>query len=220
MALFVRSVAISRSINHSSNFVGSFPLKMAMSYSSKFMRFVCFCVVHNVSVYWGITSPKGSKGEGVEVGCALSMRERFCSSHSMQTNPSIGWPSLTSTHCHKLLISLVSAVNFTWLLCRRLQPSASDHPKAIVVPELFVLSLSLLVPISIHPVSSTWELSSMSLPVCPVPLWQVVIAWVLYVAQNDWCLSLSFPRTVLSGECTQLLLLLWCPVLCRVFLCK
>ena len=48
---------------------------MEMSCSSEFVRFVCFCVVHNVSMYWHITSLKDSIGTGVEVSCALSVRE-------------------------------------------------------------------------------------------------------------------------------------------------
>ena len=86
----VRSAAVSKSVNYSSNFVESCSLKMTISCSIEFVRFVCFCVVHNVSVYWCITSPKGSEGVGVEVSCTLSVRERFCSSLSMQSNPSIG----------------------------------------------------------------------------------------------------------------------------------
>ena len=186
----VRSAAVSKSVNHSSNFVESCSLKMAMSCSREFVRFVCFCVVHSVSVYWCTTSPNGSVGAGVEVSCALSMRERFCSSHSMfYAVQSLCWLtfSMASTCCHKLFISLVSMVKFAWLLGKRSprQPSTSDPPKASIVSELFVLSLSLLGPISMPLVSSTWELRSLSLPVCPVPLWQVVIAWVLYVAQYD-----------------------------------
>ena len=86
----VKSVAFSQSVNHSSNFAELCSLQTAMSCSSEFVRSVCFCVVHNVSVYWHITSPKGSEGAEVEVRCALSMTERFCSSHSMQSNPSLG----------------------------------------------------------------------------------------------------------------------------------
>ena len=78
----VRSTAISISINHSSNFVESCSLKMTMFCSREFVRFVCFCAVHTVSMYWCTTSPNGCVGVGVEVVCVLSMRERFCSSHS------------------------------------------------------------------------------------------------------------------------------------------
>ena len=72
------------------NFVDSYPLKTTMSCSREFVRFVCFCVVHSVSVYWHITFPRGPVGAGTEVSCAPSVRERFCSSHSMQSNPSVG----------------------------------------------------------------------------------------------------------------------------------
>ena len=65
--------------------------------------------------------------------------------------------------------------------------------------------------------SSTWESRSLSLPLCPIPPWQVVIVWFLYVVYYDWYLCLSFLSMVLSSECTQLLLLLWCPVMCRAF---
>ena len=88
--LLVRLAAVSKSVNHSSNFVESYSLKIAMSYSSEFVRFVYFCVVHSVSVYWCITSPKGSVGAGVEVSCTLSMRKRFCSSHSKWSSPYAG----------------------------------------------------------------------------------------------------------------------------------
>ena len=102
----VRSTVVSKFVNHSSNFAESCSLKTAMSCSSEFVKFVCFCVVYNVSVYWHITSLKDSEGVGVEVGCILSMRERFCSSCSMWSSPPAGWPSLASTHCYKLLILL------------------------------------------------------------------------------------------------------------------
>ena len=163
---------------------------MTMSCSSEFVRFVCFCVVHIVSLYWHTTSLNGFVGAGVEVSCGLSMRERFHSSFykwSMWSNPSAGWPSLASTYCCTLLIFLASMLKFAWPLGRRLPrwPSTSDPLKAILVSKLFVVSLSLLGPISMPPVSSMWELRSLSLPVCPAPLWWVVIAWVLYVAQHD-----------------------------------
>ena len=86
----VRSAAVSKSVNHSSNFVDLYSLKTAMSYSREFVRFVCFCVVHSVSVYWHITFPNGSVCAWVEVSCTLSAREIFCSSHSTWSNPSIG----------------------------------------------------------------------------------------------------------------------------------
>ena len=93
----VRSAVVSISVNHFSNFVESCSLKMAMSYSREFVRFVCFCAVHRVSIYWHITSLNGSVGPWGEAGCALSIRERFSSSFSswsMPSNPSFGCPSL------------------------------------------------------------------------------------------------------------------------------
>ena len=81
----VRSAAVSKSVNHSSNFVETCSLKMAMSCSREFVKFICFCVVHSVSVYWHATSLNGSVGAWVEVSCILSVREIFCSSHSMQS---------------------------------------------------------------------------------------------------------------------------------------
>ena len=83
----VRSAAVSKSVNHSSNFVESCSLKMAIFCSSEFVRFVCLCVVHSMSMYWCITSLKGSVSAGVEVSHALSVRERFCGSHSMHPIP-------------------------------------------------------------------------------------------------------------------------------------
>ena len=65
----VRSAAVSISINQSSHFVESYSLKTVMSCSKELGRFVCFCVVHNVSVYWHIISPKGSVGVDVEGSC-------------------------------------------------------------------------------------------------------------------------------------------------------
>ena len=43
--------------------------------------------------------------------------------------------------------------------------------KASMVSKLFMLSLSLLGPISMSPVSSMWELRFLSSPVCPVLPW-------------------------------------------------
>ena len=109
-----------------------------MSCCREFVRLLCFCVVHRVSVYWHTNFPDGSVDDGVGVSFDLSMRERFCSScsrWSMQSNPSGGCPSLASIHCHKLFISLVCMPKFAWLLGRRSprHPSASDPLKAIVV---------------------------------------------------------------------------------------
>ena len=112
----VRSAAVSISINQSSSFVELYSLKTVMSCSKEFVRCVCFCVVHKVLVYWCITSWKGSVGVDVGEGCGWSARERFCSSHSVQSQLSAGWPSPASTHWHKSFISLVSAINLVWLL--------------------------------------------------------------------------------------------------------
>ena len=60
----VRSAAVSMSISQSSNLVELCSLKTAISCSSEFVRFDCFCVVQKVSVYYCITSPKGSVGVG------------------------------------------------------------------------------------------------------------------------------------------------------------
>ena len=89
----VRSTAVSISVNHSCSFVESHSLKTAMSCGRELVRCVCFCAVHSVSVYWHTTSPKGSVGHGVEVGCVLRVRESVhssCSRQSMQSNPSSG----------------------------------------------------------------------------------------------------------------------------------
>ena len=59
---FVRSAAVSMSVSHSSNLVESCLLKTAVSCSNDFVKFVCFCVVHKVFVYFCITSLKGSVG--------------------------------------------------------------------------------------------------------------------------------------------------------------
>ena len=86
----VKSAVVSMSVSYSSNFAELCSLKMSMSCSKEFVRFVCFCVVHYVSMYWNTISPNGSASGGVEVSYALSVRERFCSSHSMWSNPSAG----------------------------------------------------------------------------------------------------------------------------------
>ena len=62
--LFVRSAAVFISRSHSSNFVESYSLKTVMTCSKEFVRLVCFFVVHEVLVYWFITSPKGLVGVG------------------------------------------------------------------------------------------------------------------------------------------------------------
>ena len=71
----VRSAAVSMSVNHSSSLVQSCSLKTVISSSTEFIRFECFCVVHKVSVYCHITSPKGSVGAGG--GGGWSAIERF-----------------------------------------------------------------------------------------------------------------------------------------------
>ena len=87
---------------------------MAMSCKREFVRFVCLCVVHNVSVYWHITSLNGSVAAGVEVSCTLTMRERFCSSCSMQLCSPIPlladllWPPLIVISCFLLLWVLLT----------------------------------------------------------------------------------------------------------------
>ena len=214
----VRSTAVSISVKYSSNFVESCLLKMAMSWRREFVRFICFCAVHSVSVYWYTTSLNGVVGVGAEAGCVLSVRERVCSScsrWSMQSNPSAGWPSQASTHCHKLCISLAAMFKSAWLFSRRsLRQSSAFYPlKAIIVSELSAHALS-----STFLTSSTWQ--SRSLSACPaLPCW-VVIALVLYVAQYDWYLFPIFLRMVLSGGHTHLLLLLWHSVICRVCIWK
>ena len=40
-----------------------------MSCGKELVRFVCFCVVHNVLVCWCITSLKDSVDVGVKEGC-------------------------------------------------------------------------------------------------------------------------------------------------------
>ena len=132
----VRSAAVSILVNHSSNFAESCSLKMAMSCSKELVRCVCFCVVYSVSMYRSTTSPNGSVGVEVEVGCVLRVRESVCISFlgkSMLSNPSTGWHFLASIHCCKLCISLASMCKSDWLLeGRSLRwPSASDPQKQL-----------------------------------------------------------------------------------------
>ena len=61
---YVRSAAVSMSVNHSSSLVESCSLKTAVPCSQEFVRFDCFCVVHKVSVLHCITSTKSSVGVG------------------------------------------------------------------------------------------------------------------------------------------------------------
>ena len=71
----VRLAAVSKSVNHSSSFAESCSLKMAVSCSYEFVRFVCIYVVHSVSVYWHITSPKDSRFWGCSSLCLQCERE-------------------------------------------------------------------------------------------------------------------------------------------------
>ena len=162
----LRSAAVSILIDHSFNFVKLHSLKTVMSCSSELVRFVCFCVVHKVLVYWCITSLKGSAGVGVELGCGWSAGEKFCSSHSMWSKPSAGWPSLPCTHWLKSCIFHVRSVNLAWLLGISLLgwPSAS-----------LVLSLSLSGPVFMSSISSMWRWMSLSTG-HPAPLWWVAVA--------------------------------------------
>ena len=129
------------------NFVELYSLKRAVSCSNELVRFVCLGEVHKVSVYWYITSPKGSAGVGK--GSGWSASERFCSSHSMQSKHLCWLSSQASTHWHKSFISLMSAINLAWLLYIGSSgwPSASGPPKATVASELWVLSLSFSRPV-------------------------------------------------------------------------
>ena len=150
--------------------------KTVMSCSNELGRFVCFCMVHKVFMYWCITSPKGSVGVGG--GGGWSAINRFCSLHSMWSKLSAGCPSPVSTHWCKSFISLVSVINLSWLLyIGSLEwPSASGPPKATVASEPWVLSLSMSVG-SGSPVLRLMPLSKGH----PVPTWWVAIACVLYV---------------------------------------
>ena len=143
----------------------------------------------------------------------------FRGSQCSQIPPLAGWPSPPSTHCHKLCISLGRMLTFSWLLGRRSlrQPSASDSPKSNHSIQTVCAFIVIVGPISMPLASSTRELSSLSSPVCPVPPWQVVIVWVLYIAQYEWHLSPIFPSMVMSDEYTCSLLLVQCPVMCRAF---
>ena len=142
---FVRSAAVSMSVSHSWNLVESYSLKTAMSCSNGFVRFVSFCIVHKVFVYYHITSLKGSVGVGG--GGGWSDIERFCSLHAMQSKVSAAFPSPASTHWPKLFISLVSTVSLLWMLYTGSLGwlSASGPPRSTVALELWVLSLSISV---------------------------------------------------------------------------
>ena len=91
----VRSAAVSMSVSPSSNLVESCSLKTGISCSKEFVRLDCFCVVHKVSVYHCITSPRGSAGAG---GCGWWIAiKRFWSSHCIQSRVSAGCPSPAAT---------------------------------------------------------------------------------------------------------------------------
>ena len=174
----VRSAAVSMSVSHSPNFVEWHSLKTAMSCSRELVRFICFCVLHKVFVYWHITSPKGSFGVGG--GGGWSDIKRFCSLHFIWYKLTAGCPPPASTHWHKSFITLVSAINLYWWLYTGSSgwPSAPGPPKATVASELWVLSLLISVG------SGSYELRSIPLSRgCPLPLWQVAIACVLYVVK-------------------------------------
>ena len=137
----VRSDAISMSVSQSSNLVESYSLKTGISYSNKFVRLDCFYMVHKVSIYCHITSPRGSAGAG---GCGWRMAiKRFWSSHCMWSKVSSGCPSPAATPWHKSFISLVSAVNLSWLWYTKSLgcATASELPRTTVVSELCMLSL-------------------------------------------------------------------------------
>ena len=115
----LRSAAISMSVSQSSNLVESCSIKTGISCSREFVMLDCFCVEHKVSVYYCITSLRGSAGAG---GCGWWMaRNRFWSSHCMWSRVSAGCPSPAATLWCKSFIPLVSAVNLSWLLCARAQ---------------------------------------------------------------------------------------------------
>ena len=204
---FVRSATVLIPISHSSNLVESYSLKTAMSCSNELVRFLCFCVVHKVFVYWCITSPKGSVGVGV--GGGWSTIERFCSSCYMCSK--LCWLSFSSLYslmyviylphecCQFILIAVYRASRVNFCLW---------SPKATAVSEPWVLS-SLL---SMHMASSTWRSMSLSKE-HPAPLWWVAIVCVIYVVQYPWYLSLIFPSTVLNSECVLVLQL---ADMCRV----
>ena len=58
----VKLAAVSTSINQSSKWDESLPLKIVISCSRMFVKVLFFCVVHNVSVYCCRTSSRGSGG--------------------------------------------------------------------------------------------------------------------------------------------------------------
>ena len=165
------------SVSHSSSFVESCSLKTAMSCSSELVRFDCFCLVHKVFVYCCITSLKGSVGVGG--GGGWSAIERF------EVHALCSPRSLLVVLLQPLLID-ISHLSPLWMLliyhdcCIQGSsgwPSASDLPKATVVSELWVLSLS----ISVGSGSPAWRSTPLSNG-HPAPLWWGITC-VLYVVQ-------------------------------------
>ena len=71
------SVAVSRSVSHSSNFVESHPSNVEMSWSKYVVRFVCHCLAHKVSVYFCIAMCRGSS-MGLGVGCGWYVMTSCC----------------------------------------------------------------------------------------------------------------------------------------------
>ena len=102
----------------------------------------------------------------------------------MQSKLSAGWPSLASTHWHKSFISLMGVVILAWLLGIGSSgwPSVSEPPKAMVVSEPLVLSLSLSSPVLMPSMSSMGRLMSLSTG-HPTPPWWVAIVCILYIVQ-------------------------------------
>ena len=153
----VRSAAISMSVSQFSNLVELYSLKTDISSSNEFMKFDCFCQVHKVSVYYCITSPRGSAGAG---GCGWWIAiKRFWSSCHMQSRVSL---------------------NLSWLLYAGSSGclTASGSPRETVASELWVLSLL----ISVCSGSSVWISKPLSRGQ-PLPPWWVAIACILYVVQ-------------------------------------
>ena len=81
----VRSVAVSISINQSSNYVKSLPLNVGISWIKVFAKVVCFWAEHRVSVYCCNTSSRGSGGAEGQI-----VSDNLWSSHSKQCIASIG----------------------------------------------------------------------------------------------------------------------------------
>ena len=91
----VRFAAVSMSVIQSSNLVESCSLQTGISCSKEFVMLDCFCVEHKVSMYFHITSPRGSAGAG-DCGWWTAI-DRFWSSHCMWPRVSAGCPSPAAT---------------------------------------------------------------------------------------------------------------------------